>query len=228
MKKMKSLDMKRSAAFILIVFVTLLVVSCSKHSSGPNAGYGPNSLFPTTSGDTWYYVDSAVNDTGKLVVYPDTMVATKNAFTDASGMVYLEMNNPNGWFAQSYIAVDPSNFAVYEADSISGLQPYTMFALVSGTDGPIGTPYTDYTNASCPITYTQVGYVNPVQAYGYSCYVNTEVVVDCHQTLLQQTDYYLSAGVGVVRVDDFLTDTTGGVNRTYEDYSQTLTGKVLH
>lgn len=224
---MKSLDMKRSAAFILIVFVTLLVVSCSKHSSGPNAGYGPNSLFPTTSGDTWYYVDSAVNDTGKLVTYLDTMVATKNAFTDANGTVYLEMNNPNGWFAQSYIAVDPSNFAVYEADSISGLQPYTMFATVS-QDGPIGQSYVDYTNAACPITYLQVGYANPVQAYGYSCYLNTEVVTNCNNVLLQQTDYYLSPGVGVVRVDDFLTDTTGGVNRLYEDYSQTLTGKALH
>jgi hypothetical protein len=58
--------------------------------------------------------------------------------------------------------------------------------------------------------------------------LNTEVVTNCNNVLLQQTDYYLSPGVGVVRVDDFLTDTTGGVNRTYEDYSQTLTGKTLH
>ena len=218
--------MKRCLVFSLIVIVSLLVISCSKHNSGPSAGYGPNSLFPLTAGDTWYYVDSTFTDSGFQQRYLDTMVATKNAFTDAAGTVYLEMNNPNGWYDASYIAVDPSNYAVYEADSLTGMQPYTMFATVS-QDGSIGS-YQDISNPGCPINYTQYGYAAPVMVGTYSAYKNSEVVVDCHQTLLEETDYYLSPGIGVVRVDDFLTDTTGGVNNFHEDYSQTLTGTVLH
>jgi len=136
-KGTKSLDMKRFSAFFVIVLVTVFVFSCSKHSSGPSAGYGPNSLFPTTNGDTWYFQDSAFTDSALSWTNPDTMVATKTAIQDNTGTVYLGMNNPNGWFDGAYIAVDPSNDAVYEADSISGYQPYTLLALVN-QDGPIG------------------------------------------------------------------------------------------
>ena len=219
--------MKRTLAFTLIGLTAVTIISCNKNNSGPNPGYGSNSLFPTTNGDTWYYQDSAFNDSSLVVAYPDTMVATKAAVTDAAGTVYLGMNNPNGWFYGSYIAVDPTNTAVYEEDSTTGFQPYTMFALVN-QDGPISQPYVDYSNAACPITYNQIGYASPVQAYGYSCYKNTELVTDCHSNVLEQTDYLLSMGVGVVRIDDWVTDTTAGANKFYEDYSQTLTGKVLH
>lgn len=219
--------MKRFTAFFVIGLVTLFVISCSKHSSGPSAGYGPNSLFPTTNGDTWYFVDSAFNDSVNTWWQPDTMVATKNAIQDNTGTVYLGMNNPNGWFNGAYIAVDPSNDAVYEADSISGFQPYTLLALVN-QDGPIGPAQYDYTNAACPIEYQQIGYANQIQEYGYPCYYNVELITDCNNTILEQTNVYLSPGVGVVRIDDWVTDTTGGVKKFYEDYSQTLTSKLLH
>jgi hypothetical protein len=218
--------MNRFSAFFVIALVTVFLFSCSKHSSGPSAGYGPNSLFPTTYGDTWYFVDSAFSDSALTWTSPDTMVATKNTQVDGSGTVYLGMNNPNGWFDGSYIAVDPSNDAVYEMDSLSGFQPYTLLALVN-QDGPIGPAQYDYTNPACAIEYQQIGYANEVQEYGYPCYYNVELVTDCHNTILEQTDVWLSPGVGVVRIDDFVTDTTAGANKFYEDYSQTLTGKVL-
>jgi hypothetical protein len=230
--------MKRALAFTLIAVVIVFALACNKNSSGPSAGYGPNSLFPTTNGDTWYFVDSAFTDTGAAAAaapggvalatppYPDTMVATKNAYQDGSGTVYLEMNNPNGWFFGSYISVDPSNDAVYEVDS-PAFQPYTMFALVNA-DGPIAQQSVDYSNPACPIYYNQIGYANPVQEYGYSCYKNVEIVTNCNNTVLEETNYYLSEGVGVVRIEDYFTDTTGGKNLFYEDYSQTLTGKTLH
>jgi hypothetical protein len=220
--------MKRSLALSLIGLVTVIAISCSKHSSGPSAGYGPNSLFPTTNGDTWYFEDSAFNDTALITAYPDTMVATKNPYTDpTTGLVFLEMNNPYGWFDGSYIAVDPTNDIVYEADSISGYQSYIFFALVTA-DGPIGPSSVDYSNPACPITYTQYGYAAELQEYGYPCYENTELVQDCHSIILEQTNSWVSPGVGVVRIEDYLTDTVGGVNKFYEDYSQTLTGKTLH
>lgn len=187
-------------------------------------------MFPTTAGDTWYFLDSAMVDTPNKIVrvqsYLDTMVATKTAVQDANGNVYLEMQNPNGWFAGSYINVNPDNTSVQEIDS-PAFQAYTMFALVS-SDGPIEQQGVDYTNPACPIYYNQIGYANPVQENGYSCYLNTEVITNCNNLLLEQTNYYLSPGVGVVRIEDFVTDTTGGSNLFFEDYSQTLTGKTLH
>jgi len=222
---------KRALAFALIAVVTLFSVACHKNNSGPSAGYGTNSLFPTTAGDTWYFVDSAFVDTPNYVVslaahYLDTMVATKNAYQDASGTVYLGMNNPNGWFAGSYINVDPNNSYVQEVDS-PAFQPYTMFALVN-SDGPITNQSVDYTNPACPVYYNQIGYANPVQEYGYSCYKNVELITNCNNTVLEQTNYFLSPGVGVVRIEDYLTDTTGGKNLFYEDYSQTLTDTAFH
>lgn len=217
--------MKRALAFALFAFVTLIFAACHKNSTGPSAGYGVNSLFPTTAGDTWYYHDSAWVDTPNYTVslnaaYLDTMVATKNAIQDNSGTIYLEMSNLNGWFAGSYIAVDPSNYAIYEVDS-PAYQPYTMFALVN-QDGPIANPSYDYSNPACVVSYNQYGYAAPVQVGAYSCYKNSEVIQSCNGTVLEQTNYYVSPGVGVVRIEDFVTDTTSGKNLYYQDYSQTL------
>ena len=222
--------MKRALAFALIAVVVLFSVACHKNSTGPSAGYGPNSLFPTTAGDTWYFVDSAMVDTPNKVVkiqwYLDTMVATKTAVQDANGSIYLEMQNPYGWFDGAYINVDPNNTYVQEVDS-PAFQAYTMFALVS-QDGPIAQQSADYSNPACPIYYNQIGYANPVTIGTYSCYLNSEVITNCNNLLLEQTNYYLSPGTGVVRIEDFVTDTTGGSNLYFEDYSQTLTGKNLH
>ncbi|GGA92316.1 hypothetical protein [Puia dinghuensis] len=218
--------MKRSLTFILIAVVSVLAVACHKNSSGPSAGYGPNSLFPLTAGDTWYYTDSSFNDTAFAGAYKDTMVATKNTYQDPStGTIFLGVNNPNGWFVGSYIAVDPANTAVYEVDS-PAFSPYTFFQTVS-QDGQVGTG-SDYSNPTCVVTSVQYGYANPVSVYGYQCYRNAEVITDCHSITLEEVDTYLSPGVGVVRIVDYKTDTVGGANIFYEDYSQTLTGKSLH
>src|SRR5215469_117049 len=131
----KSFIMNKSRALVLIVFSAALTIACNKHSSGPDAGYGPNSLFPLTNGDTWYFTDSAFNDSALITAYADTMVATKNSVTDQNNTVYLELSDPYGWFNGSYIAVDPSNYAVDEVDS-PAFQPYTFFATVN-QDGQI-------------------------------------------------------------------------------------------
>lgn len=218
--------MKRSYAFVSIVIVSVLSVACHKNSSGPSAGYGPNSLFPLTAGDTWYYQDSAFNDTALVVTYKDTMVATKNTYTDpGTGTIFLGLTNPNGWFKGSYISVDPSNTAIYEVDS-PAFSPYTFFQTV-GQDGQIGSG-SDYSNPACPISSVQYGYASPVTVYGYSCYENAEVITNCNNVVLEEIFSYVSPGVGVVRIEDYLTDTVGGANKFYENYSQTLTAKALH
>jgi hypothetical protein len=54
----------------------------------------------------------------------------------------------------SYIAVDPSNDAIYEADSLGGMQAYTAFA-VAQSDGQIiqqNTGEYNPNNLACPLT----------------------------------------------------------------------------
>jgi hypothetical protein len=221
--------MKVPIAFILIALVSLTVIACHKNSSGHSAGYGPNSLFPLTAGDTWYFQDSAFIDTGSAppTAYLDTMVVTKNAWTDpGSGTIFLGLQDGQyGWFYGSYIAVSPDNYTVYEVDSPS-FQPYTFFQTVS-QDGSIGTGG-DYTNPACPLQSVQYGYAAPVTVYGYQCYKNAEVITDCHQIVQEEVISYLSPGVGPVRLEDYRTDTTAGKNIFYESFSTTLVGKSLH
>jgi hypothetical protein len=102
---------------------------------------------------------------------------------------------------------------------------YTFFQAV-GQDGPIGTG-ADYSNPGCPIQSIQYGYATPVTIAGYSCLKNAEVVSDCNNVIREEVITYLSPGVGLVRIEDYAADSTQG-NQLYEDYSQTLTNKVLH
>jgi hypothetical protein len=215
--------MKRSFVFFLIV-LSVMAFACSKHSSGPDAGHGPNALFPLTAGDTWYYQDSVFNDSALIVAYPDTMTVNSQRVQDNAGNRYVGLTNPNGWFNGSYILVDPGNTTVYEVDS-PAYSSYTFFQAV-GQDGPIGTG-ADYSNPGCPIQSIQYGYATPVTIAGYSCLKNAEVVSDCNNVIREEVITYLSPGVGLVRIEDYAADSTQG-NRLYEDYSQTLTNKVLH
>ncbi|HTI91974.1 MAG TPA: hypothetical protein VL727_15380 [Puia sp.] len=216
--------MKKFFVFFLIVASVSAIVSCNKNSSGPNAGHGPNALFPLTAGDTWYYADSTFNDTMLTGFKPDTMTINSQRLTDNAGNVYTGITDPQGWFEGSYILVDPGNTAVYEVDS-PAYSPYVFFQTV-GQDGPVGTG-ADYSNPGCPIHSIQYGYANPVTIAGYSCLKNAEVVTDCNNIIREEVVSYVSPGVGVVRIEDYVADSTKG-NNLYEDYSQTLTNKVLH
>lgn len=220
--------MSRTFVWILILLasVGVLSVACHKNTSGPNPGYGPNSLFPLTAGDTWYFQDSAFTDSGQAGVSLDTLVATKNTWTDpGTGTIFLGLQDgPHGWFDSSYIAVDPNNYAVYESDA-PNYSPYILFQTVN-QDGVVGTGG-DNSNPACPISSIQYGYAAPVSVYGYQAYRNVQVVQDCNNVVLEQVVSYLSPGVGPVRMEDWRTDTTGGKNIFYEDYSVTLVGKSL-
>lgn len=216
--------MQRSLIVVLFAAVAILSVACHKNTSGPNPGYGANSLFPLTAGNTWYFQDSAFSDSGQAEAYLDTMIATKNTWTDpGSGTIFLGLQDgAYGWFDSSYIAVAPDNSAVYEADA-PNYQPYIFFQTVN-QDGAIGTGG-DYSNPACVIGSTQYGYAASVSVYGYQAYKNVEVIKDCNNIVLEQVVAYLSPGVGPVRLEDWRTDTTGGKNIFYESFSSTLVSK---
>ena len=222
---------------MLITVMSVLIVSCQKNDpdstnppnvSNPGSGNSPapSSLFPLVAGDTWNFQDSGFDDAGGRDAFLDTLVATKTTYTDpASGMTLVGLQDgPYGWFNGAYMAVDPTNSIVSEADT-PALQPYTFFQTVS-QDGPIYN-YTDYSNPVCPLQVAQYAYANPVFVYGYPCYKNAQVVIDCHQVVNVEVVTYLCPGVGPVRLEHYMTDTTGGKNIFYEDFSETLIGKSL-
>jgi hypothetical protein len=211
-----------TSAFILACIV---VMSCNKNSSGPNPGAGANSLFPLTQGSTWYYNDTVFNsDSTTNDSYIDSMKVTKSTFTDSYGTVYLEMNDANGWFTGSYISVDPTNDAVYEADS-PYYEPYTAFA-VAQTDGQIiqqnGGEY-NANNLACPLTSTLYGFVTPVTIGAYQCLTNVLLTTDCNNVSLEEIYTYDCPGTGIVRIEDDEEDSTGTGVTLYKAYSQTLT-----
>jgi hypothetical protein len=231
--------MKISSFVLFLSFISIVVVSCQKSRpddpNGPgnpsNPG-GPNSstagsLFPLAAGDIWIYQDSGFDDMGGMDAYLDTLVATKTTYTDpSSGTTLVGMQDgPYGWWNGAYMAVDPTNSMVIEADTPQ-LQPYTLFQTVS-QDGPTSS-YTDYTNPFCPLTVAEYGYAQPIMKYGYPCYKNVQVVTDCHSIVDEAVTTYFCPGVGPVRLEHYLTDTTGGKNIFYEDFSNTLIKTYLH
>jgi hypothetical protein len=201
-----------------VAIACFLVISCSKHSSGPSAGSGPNSIFPLVQGSTWYYADSAFSDSTVTAAYLDTVTVTKTPYQDQNGTIYLELNDPYGWFLGSYISVDPSNLAIYEVDS-PYFSPYTFFA-VPQQDGQIIGTGIDNTNPACPLTTTQFGYLTPVIVNGFSCLSNIEYTVDCNSNPQEEIDSYVAQGTGVVRIVHYLPDSATGP--LHKDYSQTL------
>ncbi len=219
-----------------IILACIVVLSCNKNSSGPNAGAGTSSLFPLTQGNTWYYVDSSfVADTaagGPAQTFSpptalDTMTVTKNTYTDQYGTVYLEMHDI-GWFLGSYIAVDPTNDAIYEADSLGGLQAYEAFA-VPAQDGIIQQNPDQYNpnNLACPLTTTLYGFVEPVNINGFSCLTNILLTTDCNNISLEQIITYDCPGTGIVRIEDDEADSSSTGVRLYENFSQTLTSATI-
>jgi hypothetical protein len=206
-----------------VIFTCLVVISCSKHSSPPNPGSGPNSLFPLVQGSVWYYADSAFSDSTVTAAYLDTMTVTKTPYQDQSGTIYLELSDPYGWFDGSYISVDPSNVAIYEVDS-PYFSPYTFFAVPTQDGQVIGTG-TDNTNPACPLYTTQYGYVTPVPVGPFSCLSNVEITIDCNNNPQEEIDSYVAEGTGLVRIVHYLPDSATGP--LHKDYSQTLQSAVI-
>lgn len=209
----------------VIVLACLFVISCSKNSSGPNPGSGKNSIFPLTQGDTWYYIDSAFNDSGLVTHYPDTMTVTKETYTDGSGTIYLGVNNPNGWFVGSFISVAPDNSAIYEVDS-PYYSPYTFFGVPGQDAQVIGTGSSPSNNLACPYNIIQYGYVTPVVINTFSCLTNVEYTTDCNNVPQDEIISYVSPGTGVVRIEHYVPDSAQG-GPLHVEWTQTLTSAVL-
>ena len=57
---------------------------------------------------------------------------------------------------------------------------------------------------------------------GYTCYKTLEDVKDCNGNIIYADVYYISPGVGIVRIEEYSAVPNSTSNALYLDYSQTL------
>lgn len=210
---------------LFVSFIVFLVVSCQKNSAGFDQG-GKTSIWPIKTGNTWIYKDSVFNDTAVTNIYLDTATIGSPYVVAGNGQVMWPITEQNGWFGSgSYVGVDPYNSTVYEIDSTTNI-PYIFFGLVDQDGELIGTG-NDYSNPTCPNTFTQYGFISTSNVAGYSCVKNILYTTNCSNINTEAVVIYLSPGVGIVRIEDYESDSVATGN-LHLSYSQTLQSSTLH
>lgn len=211
--------------FLLFLSVIILAISCTKLSSGYSGNPGPL-LWPLKAGDVWVYQDSLFTDTAFTSANLDTATINTQTATDQYGTTYYGISEPNGWFGTGgYVAVDPSNTTIYELDSLSN-SPYIFFQTVQQDGQFIGSGY-DFSDPTCVKQSSQYGIATTTSINGYSCLENIEYTVDCNNITKEAVVTYVSPGVGVVRMEDYMADSTRN-NTLFLDYSQTLQSQKIN
>jgi len=212
---------------IFCIIIAAAAFSCTKNPTLVSPGSSASSLWPLKAGNTWVYQDSVLNPTGPAaLIYADTISVTNKTYNDPSGITFYGIqDNTYGFFASgNYIAVDPSNTAIYMMDSLSS-SPYVFFA-TSNQDGALLGSANDFSNPLCVGLFSQYGFVTPTTINGYSCLKNIEYNTDCNNATKEVIVTYVSAGVGVVRMEDY--EQNPATNSLYLDYSQTLQSYKLN
>jgi hypothetical protein len=204
---------------ILIATIALVAVSCTSNNH-TNTGVPSQPLIPLATGYYWVYVDSVFNqDQGGAFdsVYLDTMTVNSNILelNGQNGPVtFYGVTDPNGWFGNSYLAVDPSNTEAYGLDSANG-SPYTFFGTSTVDDALLGQSI-DNTNPSCPTTYALYGWASAFTVDTTQCLKNVQEAINCNSVILEQINTYIAPGRGVIRIEDYEQDSLGtNLNKSF-------------
>jgi hypothetical protein len=220
--------MKKALSVSALVIAVIFIFSCNKNSSSSGyPSFGPTSLWPLQQGNSWIYKDSLFTDsTGFQTTLLDTVTTTSQVYQDPSGLFFVGINDPHGWFGTTgYASVDPYNTTIYAIDSLNS-QPYIFFGTVSQDGTSIGTG-TDFTNPTCPLNSTLYGFVTTTTVNNYSCIKNIQYnVTSCNNITQEIIVTYVSPGVGIVRIEDYMANPNNN-NAPYLDYSQTLQSSVI-
>ena len=221
MKQNRLKNMKRFPFFSVIVFLSLLA-ACAKTASNNSSANSATSLWPLKAGNSWVYTDSIFDNNGNLLnAYNDsTFISSKT--TTKNGINFYAYNDSLGWFgADGYVAVDASNTTLYGLDSLNATSPYLFFATVPYDGYVIGSSQ-DFSNPSCIGTDALYGFASTYTVKGYTCYKTLEDVKDCNGNIIYADVYYISPGVGIVRIEEYSAVPNSTSNALYLDYSQTL------
>jgi hypothetical protein len=204
---------------ILYILIAAILFSCSKNVANNSQSTDPStSIWPLKEGNSWIYKDSLFSAASFSTTYIDTAIVTNQTTTDDYDDVFYGIQNPNGWFGtNSYVSVDPTNTVIYQMDSLKS-DSYTFFQTAQ-SNGELVNSYQDFSNPVCITQYNQYGFANTTTINGYACYKNIEYITDCSNITKNVVVTYISPGVGVVRIEDYILDSN---NKLYMDYSQTL------
>lgn len=206
----------------LFVAVTLLLIlsSCTKVNN-TNSSVVINPLLPLKAGNTWIYQDSIFDANKNLLEnYPDTAIVTSQTST-ISGITFYGYNDSLGYFgSKCLLAYDSLYYAIYQLDSVNAPTPYVFFQVAPYDSYLLGTG-TDASNSSCLGTYYAYGFSSTYNINGYSCYKNIDYEQDCNGNIITEDVFYISPGVGVVRIEDYEPIASGN-SGLYMDFSQTL------
>ncbi|TDX01182.1 hypothetical protein [Dinghuibacter silviterrae] len=209
----------------LIFVLPLLIAAACTPSSHYNTGTPSQPLIPLTSGNSWIYVDSVFNNNNGGAfdtAWTDSVSLTGQTaeFTGPNGTVeFYQLNDPTGWFGSSYLGVDPSNTVVYGLDSLNA-NAYVYFGTATQDGEVLGSSEDNTTNPSCPITYDLYGFATSVVVNGHTCLRNVETALNCNNFTVEQINTYIAPGVGVVRIEDYESDST--LTHTNLSFTQTL------
>ena len=222
---------KYFALTLLSVSVLLFLVACNKNAvvvNNNNNNNNSNSLMPLKAGNIWIYQDSTWDSLHALPqVLTDTAYLSTATATSASepGILFYNFVDYNGWFGPYAYFANASdqygNSYLLAMDSI-GTNPYTYFE-TAPSDGTLLGSSQDFSNPACLTTYQQFAFASTTVINGYTCYKNFITATNCNNVNVENQVEYVSPGVGIVRFEDWVQDTTLPNKPLYLNYSQTLT-----
>jgi hypothetical protein len=213
----------------LVLVVVVVIFACSKSVSNPvlnTNGSTANQLFPIKQGNSWVYQDSVFDATQTMInVYVDSMYLKTNT-TSYSGVVFTALNDSLGWFgSKGFIANSADLYNVYALDSANSA-PYLFFAS-SGADNSLIASNQDYSNPACFTLDQLYGFITTYTINGNVCYKNISLVKDCNGNVTNTNVVYVSPGIGLVRLENYI-QVPGSTSHTlYRNFSQTLTKAIL-
>jgi hypothetical protein len=213
----------KSWTVVAITLLFITIVACTK-TVNPIVPNNPNtsSLFPIKQGNNWIYQDSVFDATQNLInSYTDSMFI-KNTTVTNNGIVFTALNDSLGWFgSKGFIALSSNNQNIYALDSANAPNPYVFFAS-SSVDGALIGSSQDFSNPSCIKQDQLYGFATSYNIAGYNCYKNISLVKDCNGIILYTNLAYVSPGVGMVRIENYIVVPGSSSNTLYRNFSQTL------
>jgi hypothetical protein len=214
---------------VLTGMLFFMVAACSKkavivNNNNPSNGPGSN-LFPFKAGNVWIYQDSLWDSTKTLSsIYSDTAYLTTSTlnYSQANGGLLYNFIDPKGVFGSCYFGTsydNNGNGLILEYDGNTN-SPYIFFATSSAGDSLVDSWRTP--NASCSYSSYQYSYIATTQINGYTCFKNIITTTNCNNINTENYVEYVSPAVGIVRLENWVQDTTGVNKPLYLQYSQTL------
>ncbi len=202
-------DAMTRLSFSSIIIFLFMLEACTKTVDNSSVDSSNSaSIFPMQTGNSWVYQDSIFDAKGKTVLnYTDTAFIADQTIA-SNGYIFHAFNDSLGWFgANSYIAVDGSNASLFVLDSLNAVSPYLFFTITAPDPGS--------SEADALYSFATTFNVN-----GFSCYKNLEQVKDENGNIIYANVYYVSPGIGVVRIEEYSPNPDS--KALYLDYSQTL------